>query len=73
MRNAFVVDGVHGVTNITMRVDDNIDLTILFIRSREKSFFNRVSGVIVLPIGDSTCPTTHVVVIHSVMLMLWCF
>ena len=46
-----------------MSVDKSIDVTILFIHSGEKCFFHGVSGVIVLPIGDSICLATYVAVI----------
>ena len=41
------------------KVEGSIDVAILFIGTSQISFF---SGVFVMPIGDSTCPITHVVV-----------
>ena len=59
--------------NVAMRVDKSIDETILFIHLGEKCLFKGFSAVIVMPICDSTCSTTVVVVTHSMVLLLCCF
>ena len=56
MHNAFVFD-MHGV--IDVKLEESIDVTILFNGTIWNSLLN---GVFILPIGNTTCPPTHVVV-----------
>ena len=55
MRNAFVFDGSE---SISTKAKGSTNMTIFFIAASENSF---LIGVFVLPIGNSTCSTTHVV------------
>ena len=60
MRNAFVFDGRQWAWSerISAKVEGSINVAIFFIGASGTSF---LGGVFVLPIGNSTCSTTHVV------------
>ena len=43
----------------SIKVEGSINVVVLLIGESKKSFLH---GVFILPIGDSTCPTTYVAV-----------